>query len=92
MSPKRTAILAVVITGVVATFLAPFTTTPEVITQISVGVEALAASALVVLILLRIPRLRTLSPAGQRKAIWFAAGSTGMLVCLLPLALSILRR
>jgi hypothetical protein len=92
MNPNRTALLAIVVTGVAAALFAAFTATPEVITQVIVGIEAVAASALVVFILLRIPRMRTLPEARQRKFIWLSAGTTSAVVCLLPLARAMFRR
>lgn len=49
MNPKLTALLAVVVTGFGATVIAPFTTTPELVTQLFVGVFAFLAAGVVLL-------------------------------------------
>ena len=92
MNSKQTALIALVATGVGATVLGAFTTTPEVITQLIVGTEAFLAAGIILLVLLRTPWLRALPPERQRRTIWIAAGSTGLLVCLLPLVIGILTR
>jgi hypothetical protein len=86
MNPRLTALLAVVATGCGATVLGGFTTTPEVITQLIVGITAFLASGIVVFVLFCTPWMRSLSPERQRRAIWFAAATTGVIVCFLPLA------
>ena len=92
MSTKQTALVAVVVTGVCATVLAAFTTTPEVITQLIVGTAAFLAAGFVLLVLMWTPWLRALPPERQRRTIWIAAGGTGLLVCLLPLVIGSLTR
>ena len=92
MKPKRTALVAIIVTGIAATFLAALTATPEVVTQLIVGVETVAASAVVVFVLLRIRRLQALPAARQRQLIWLCAGSAGAIVCLLPLVIGVLKR
>jgi hypothetical protein len=92
MNLKRTALLAVVVTGCVATILGAFTTTPELITQVIVGIVAFLAAGIVLLLLLWTPWLRALPPERQRRTIWIAAGGTGLVVCLLPLVIGILTR
>jgi len=91
MNSKLTALLAVVVTGFCATVLGAFTTTPEVITQLVVGVSAFLASGIVVVALLWTPWLRALSPERQRRGIWIAACGTGLLVTLLPMAVALFR-
>jgi hypothetical protein len=66
------------------------TTTPEVITQLIVGTAAFLAAGIVLLVLLWTQWLRALPPERQRRTIWVAAGVTGLVVCLLPLAVGIL--
>ena len=87
MKPKRTALLAVIVTGIAAAFLAGFTATPEVVTQLVIGVEAIVASAVVVFILLRVPSMQALPVPRQRQIIWLSACGAGMVVCVLPLIL-----
>jgi hypothetical protein len=89
MNPRQTALVAVVVTGFCATVLGA---TPDVITQLIVGTAAFLAAGIVLLVLLWTPWLRALPPARQRRTIWFAAGVTGLVVCLLPLAVGILTR
>ena len=92
MNVRKTAIVAVVLTGIVSTIVAAFTTTPELITQLVVGLGAFVASGVVALVLLLTPWLGTLSPRGQRRAVWLAVAGTGAIVCILPFGLTILRR
>jgi hypothetical protein len=91
MDAKLTALPAIVVTGFAAAVLGAFTTTPEVITQLVVGMAASLASGIVLLALLWTPWLRALSPERQRRAIWIAAAGTGLVVCCLPLVVGILR-
>src|SRR5438105_748890 len=87
MNSKRTALLAVTVTGIAATLLSAFTATPEAVTQLIIGVEAIAASAIVVFIVLRVPSMQALPIRRQRQMIWFSASGAGMVVCVLPLIL-----
>lgn len=91
MSLKRTALLAVIVTGIIVTLLAAVTATPDILTQLLIGVEAVAASAIVVFILLRIPKMKALPESKQQQLILVSVCVTGVLVCLLPLALAALR-
>ena len=92
MNSKQTALVALLVTGVGATVLGAFTTTPEVITQLIVGTAAFLAAGIVLLVLFCTPWLRSLPPERQRHTIWMAAGSTGLVVCLLTLVIGILTR
>ncbi len=92
MSPKFTALVAAVTTGCGATVIGAFTTTPEMVTQLIVGTTAFMASGIVLLVLFCTPWLRAVSAERQRRVIWFAAVSTGALICLLPLALLLFRQ
>ena len=69
MSTKKTALLAVAVTGFAATVLGAFTTTPELITQLIVGIGAFLAAGIVLLVLLWTPWLRALPPERQRRTI-----------------------
>ena len=91
MNPKLTALLSVVVTGFGATVIAPFTTTPELVTQVAVGVLAFLAAGVVLLALWWTPWLRALPPQRQRRTIWIAACGTGLVVCVLPLLLAVFR-
>jgi hypothetical protein len=85
MSPKLTAFLAVVVTAYCAGILGAITMTPEVMSQIIVGVAAFIFSGMVVLGLWFIPSFRTCPVARQRVVIWIAAGGASIFVCILPL-------
>lgn len=91
MNTKLTAFVAVVVTGFCATFLGAFTTTPEVLTQLVVGVSATLASGIVVLVLMWTPWFGALRPERQRRATWIAACGTGLLMAFLPMLLSLSR-
>ena len=84
MSTKQTAFIAVIVTGFCASVLAAITTTPELITELIVGIGAFLAAGIVLSVLLWTPWLRALPPEQQRRTLWIAAGSTGLVVCLLP--------
>src|ERR1700677_3228214 len=92
MNPKWTALLAVAVTATCAGILGGFTVTPEVFTQILVGVESFVASGLVILVLFWTSRFRNCRPGRQQSIIWVAAGSTGVIICLLPLFLLLIKR
>ena len=92
MSPQKTVLLAVPISGFAAIQLSPLFVIPEVLTQLILGIEAAVASAVVLSIMLCTSWLRTLSPARQSKTIWFAAGGTTLIVCFGNLLGMLLRR
>lgn len=66
--------------------------TPEVWSQIIIGVFALFASGLVVLGLWFTPWFRSRSIARQNSVIWIAASSTSAAVCILPLVVLLVHR
>jgi len=92
MNPKVTALIAVVATGFCGTVLGAFTATPEAITQMIVGMGASVAAGAVLLVLFCTPWMRSLPAAQQRRVIWLAALSTGVISCFLPLGLLLFRR
>ena len=85
MNPKLTAIIGVVVTGFCGMVLGAFTTTPEAITQIIVGIGASLAAGTVLLVLFCTPWMRSLPAGRQRRVIWCAALGTGVITCFLPL-------
>jgi hypothetical protein len=91
MSPKQTSFLAVAVTAYCAGILGGVTMTPEVVSQIIVGVAALVVATVVVCILWLTAWFRALSPKRQQSAIWIAASCASAVVCFLPLALRFLR-
>ncbi len=91
MSTKITAAVAVVVTAVIVTFLAPFLVTPEAITMLVMGGMAFLVAGVVLLIVLWLPWMRALPEGRQKKVIWLVAASAGLAVCCLPFAFSLLR-
>ncbi len=92
MKPKLTALIAVIVTYFCGTLLGAFTTTPDAITQMTVGLGASLAAGAVLLVLFCTPWMRSLPAARQCRVIWFAALGTGVISCFLPLVLVLFRR
>jgi hypothetical protein len=92
MSAKLTAFLAVPVTAYCAGILGALTMTPEMMSQIIVGVAAFIFAGLVVSGLWFVPAFRICAVARQRSVIWIAASSTSAIVCIFPLVIYLLKR
>ena len=90
MNAKQTAFLALAVTAFCATILGGITATPEIVTQIIIGVVAFLSSGLVLLGLWFTSWFRNSSVSRQQSVIWISTGSTSAIVCFLPLALWLL--
>jgi hypothetical protein len=87
VTPKLTALVAVLVTASWVAVLAGFTHAPDVVVQAVVGFEAFLGAGLVVVALLLLPKLRAITPDRQMLIIWIAASGIGAAICFWPIAL-----
>ena len=85
MTAKTTALLAIQFAALLAGIIGVFTTGPEILLPIIVGIFALIISSLIVCGLWLVPAFKTSPLTRQRRVIWIAAFSTSVLVGLSPL-------